>query len=110
MKIVQETTDWGKSNTPNHIYFLDDSMTKMVAYIRMGTKDKFTFKKPIGFDRRGRTFKVIKTVNTEPETIKVNGSKGSVYNLTRADGSWRCSCPGFTYRGNCKHLELAPKV
>ena len=72
--------------------------------------NKFTFKKPLGFDRRWRTFKVIKTVDTEPETIKVNGSKGSVYNLTRADGGWRCSCPGFTYRGNCKHLELAPKV
>jgi hypothetical protein len=110
MKIVQETTVWSTSNTPNHIYFVNDSMTKMEAYIPFGTGKKFTFKNPIGFDRRGRTFKVIKNIETEPETIKVAGSKGAVYNLTRADGNWVCSCPGFTFRGNCKHLALAPQV
>ena len=109
MKIIEETTVWDSPNAPNHVYFVNDSMTQMVAYIRKGTTEKFTFKKPIGFDRRGRTFKVLKSVDTEPESIKVNGSKGAVYNLTRADGHWRCTCPGFTYRGSCKHLDLAPK-
>lgn len=110
MKIIQETTVWAEPNTPNHTYFVDDSMTKMMAYIRVGTKDKVTFKSPISFDRRGRTFKVLKTVDTEPETIKVEGSKGAVYNLTRSNGSWACTCPGFTFRGKCRHLELAPKL
>jgi hypothetical protein len=109
MKIIQETTNWANGKTPNHIYFVNDSMTQMVAYIAKGTRNKFTFKKPIGFDRRGRTFTVIKNIETEPESIKIKGSKGSEYNLTRAEGNWICSCPGFTFRGNCKHLALAPK-
>ena len=45
-------------------------------------------------------------VDTEPETIKVTGSKGAIYNLTRVDNQWQCSCPGYLYRGACKHLEL----
>jgi hypothetical protein len=109
MKIVQETTVWDSPSAPNHIYFVNDSMSKMTAYIRHGTKDKFTFKKPIGFDRRGRTFTVLQSIDDESESIKVAGSKGAVYNLTRANGQWQCSCPGHTYRGTCKHLEMAPK-
>lgn len=109
MKIVQETTVWDSPAAPNHIYFVNDSMSKMTAYIRQGTTDKFTFKKPIGFDRRGRTFTVLKSIEDETESIKVAGSKGAVYNLTRANGHWQCSCPGHTYRGSCKHLEMAPK-
>ena len=45
MKIVQETTVWDIPTAQNHIYFVDDSMSKMTAYIRAGTKNKFTFKK-----------------------------------------------------------------
>jgi len=106
MKIVQETTVWDIPTAQNHIYFVDDSMSKMTAYIRAGTKNKFTFKKPIQFDRKGRTFKVLESVDTDPETIKVTGSKGEIYNLTRVDNQWQCSCPGHLYRGTCKHLGL----
>lgn len=109
MKIIQETTVWSTPSAPNHTYFVNDSMTKMVAYIRQGTTEKFTFKKPIGFDRRGRTFKVLKSIDDEQDSIRVEGSNGKFYNLTQADGQWRCSCPGYTYRGACKHLALAPK-
>jgi len=23
----------------------------------------------------------------------------------RGDGVWRCNCPGYTYRGECKHAK-----
>jgi predicted nucleic acid-binding Zn finger protein len=31
----------------------------------------------------------------------VKGSNGNTYTIE--DG--KCSCPGFTYRGNCKHVK-----
>ena len=108
MKIVQETTKWDSSGALNHIYFVDDSMSKFIAYIKAGTKEKFTFKKPIAFDRRGRAFTVLESIDTDPETIKVSGSNGAVYNLSRSNGRWNCTCPGFQFRGTCKHLALAP--
>lgn len=57
MKILQETTDW---EYPNHIYYLTDDKSKMIAYIRMPQCEHKVFKKPIGFDPRGRTFKELK--------------------------------------------------
>ena len=38
----------------------------------------------------------------------VQGSKGNTYIVTKDAGKITCTCPGFTFRGNCKHtLELA---
>ncbi len=39
-------------------------------------------------------------------TYKVPGSSGNVYTLTISKDSKSCSCPGFTYRRNCKHLSI----
>jgi hypothetical protein len=37
------------------------------------------------------------------ETVRlVQGSNGKVYEVT----SHSCTCPGFTFRGSCKHLEI----
>lgn len=33
----------------------------------------------------------------------VSGSKGQKYQVT---GQHKCTCPGFTFRGSCKHLEM----
>ena len=42
------------------------------------------------------------------EEIKVEGSKGSTYAVrkNRKTGDVTCTCPGFKYRGKCKHLPL----
>ena len=59
MKFLRETTDWG-DQCPNHIYVLDDKQEFLIAYIMAGTNEHKAFSKPIRFDKRGRTFDVVK--------------------------------------------------
>lgn len=115
MEAIKEITVWadGKSAV-NHTYLLDGD--KMVAYIRYGTTEPFYFKKPIkGFSRSGRKFEKVSdavfnmsmNVLTPIATKEVAGSKGQTYIVNLDDNT--CTCPGFTFRGNCKHVkELEP--
>ena len=43
------------------------------------------------------------------EEVKVEGSKGNTYTVRKeaTTGQLTCSCPGFKYRGKCKHLTIA---
>ena len=34
----------------------------------------------------------------------VKGSKGNEYLVIRQKGKYNCTCPGFTYRHNCRHI------
>ena len=105
MEALRETTG---GQFPPHVYLLDG--TKLVAYIKTGSQDPFYFKNGIkGFDKRGRKFEIVKpnplAVKAESR-IEIQGSKGQVYYVDREDNS--CTCPGYTFRGDCKHLkELA---
>lgn len=111
MKFYQETTEW-TTDTPNGIYLLNDSKTKMYAFIRAGSKSVFKFKNPIQIDTRRRTFKEVKnTFNFKIEEPKsenprweVLGSKGDRYIVERTENGLTCTCSGFKFRGNCKHL------
>lgn len=111
MKAILETTLWD-TPVPNHTYLVDG--TKLVAYIRQGTTEPVYFKQPIkGFDVRRRTFTELK-VNpfksppTQAHTQTVLGSKpGVTYTLNLDDNT--CTCPGFQFRGSCKHVrQLEP--
>ena len=55
MKFLQETTEW-RVPTPNHVYIFDGSSTKIVGYIKEGTTKAIKLPKPMGFDKRRRTF------------------------------------------------------
>lgn len=115
MQALRETTDWGDVSCPNHLYLLDGNC--LVAYIRQGTSEPFYFKEPIkGFDQRGRKFVPVEPnpfdapaaseLAAESNVKLVQGSKGQTYRVDVVAGS--CTCPGFTFRGTCKHLkELA---
>jgi hypothetical protein len=106
MEAFKEVTDWGNSSAPNHTYLLDGN--NLIAYIKQGDTSPFYFKNPIkGFDKRGRKFVVVKSdvfkVKKESNTIAVQGSKGQTYYVDPEAKT--CTCPGFQFRGNCKHLE-----
>lgn len=102
MRAYKEITDWA---TPNHTYLLDG--TNLIAYIKEGETTPFYFKNPIkGFDKSRRKF--IELTDNPFEVIvsstlrEVKGSKGNSYFVN--DDEHTCTCPGFTYRGKCKHI------
>ena len=35
----------------------------------------------------------------------VKGSKGNEYSVELHDKGFDCDCPGFTFRGSCKHSQ-----
>lgn len=44
---------------------------------------------------------------TKMEFVKIAGSKDNIYVVTKIDGvAKECTCPGHTYRKNCKHLGM----
>ena len=112
MKWFAETTDY-RDSVPNGIYLLDDSKSKMYAFKAKGTEAIKVFKNPIRIDVRGRKFKVndvqykTKLREEEPEgrVWEVKGSKGDVYKVSELNGNWSCTCSGFKFRGDCKHVK-----
>lgn len=112
MKWFAETTDW-KDSTPNGVYLLDDSKSKMYAFKPFGTGEIKVFKNPIRIDVRGRKFAVnqeqyktrVEEEVPEGRVFEVKGSKGDVYKVTELNGNYSCSCSGFKFRGKCKHAE-----
>jgi hypothetical protein len=61
MILAKETTKWDVDHRqPNHTYLMSDNMEKIFGYFKFNrSKDFMMFKKPIRFDKRYRTFKVI---------------------------------------------------
>jgi hypothetical protein len=111
MKFFQETTKWD-GDYANHIYLLTTDKSKMYGYIKHGTTEAQVFKKPIGIDIRGRTFREVKELgdinldNLEVDkSWTVSGSKGDKYIVEKTDTGYNCSCSGFRFRGQCKHIE-----
>lgn len=90
---------------PAHTYLLDG--TNLVAYIKVNEQKPFYFKNPIkGFDKRGRKFEKTEAttfkVKVKSHLIEVKGSNGNSYQVD--PDSRTCTCPGFTFRGSCKHI------
>lgn len=46
----------------------------------------------------------VKLTDTDYRQWTVKGSKGNEYLVIRQKGSYTCSCPGYTYRRNCRHI------
>ena len=108
MQALKETTQWPNKATPNHTYLLDGN--NLVAYIRYGTAEPKYFTSPIkGFSKSGRKFvsaskDMFDLADATVSHVKeVMGSKGDVYIVDLDEGT--CTCPGYTYRGACKHTK-----
>ena len=116
MKFYQETTDW-RDNISNGVYLLNDSKTKMFAYVKPGAKSAFKFKNPISIDTRGRKFQLVpntfgyqieKEVSANPQWT-VTGSKGDQYIVEKTENGLTCTCSGFKFRAKCKHIDSVDK-
>jgi len=117
MKYFKEVTEWSDSNATNHTYYMKDDKSAMVGYIKFGTTDLFKFKSPIRIDTRGRKFEVLKMKGESDEVyfgkkeepkkdlVEVQGSNGKVYYLEKVGSKYTCTCPGFTFRQKCKHVD-----
>jgi hypothetical protein len=113
MKTLLETTEWADGANINHVYFMDDSKSKMFAYVKFGQGLPLRFKNPIRIDTRGRKFKEvantwnfdIKEPEPEGRVWEVKGSKGDVYRVLELNGNYTCTCSGFKFRGDCKHVK-----
>ncbi len=110
MEAVRETTVWTgiEYRQPNHDYLLDGD--KVIAYRKWGQGEVITLRTPLKIDRRGRKFEKLEPdpfeapANAAENAVReVKGSKGNSYFVNTEEGT--CTCPGFTFRGACKHLE-----
>lgn len=116
VKIMQEVTDWKVPyRQPNHVYLM--SGDRVLAMSRWGTEKPQYFASQSRIDRRGRKFveikknpwrfdlnvKVVTEEKPSGQTWTVTGSRGDEYTVSLMDGRWSCTCPGATFRGQCRH-------
>jgi hypothetical protein len=106
--VLQETTDWKGASVGNGEYHVNDR-GHLVGYQGPTTEFK-KFEKPLlHFNRGGRTFNEVGTYDDEGRDsilrIPFDGSKGNTYFVTLGDDDLlQCTCPGYMYRGACKHV------
>jgi len=88
MEALREITEWTgvEYRSPNHDYLLDGD--KIIAYRPWGTAEIRVLRSGIKIDRRGRKF-----VKLDPNPFYSVDAEAHT-----------CTCPGFQFRGACKHL------
>ena len=112
MKWFAETTDY-RDAIKNGIYLLDDSKSKMYAFRSPVTNSIKVFRNPIRMDMRGRKFMVnpvqfptqVSAPEPEGRVWTVKGSRGDEYKITEVNGNYSCTCSGFKFRSQCRHIE-----
>ena len=112
MKFYQETTEYG-DKIANGVYLLDDAKDKMYAYVSPNSGTVKTFNHPIRISTKGRKFKVVKNTYgyTMPDEVAENprweiaGSKGDNYIVEKTNHGLTCTCSGYKFRGECKHVK-----
>lgn len=103
IEILQEVTVWDKVDTgiQNGIYHVN-GQGQLVGY-HPPNGDYKEFSTPMKqFSKSRRKFKKIgeREEALPAGAVQVVGSSGKIYTIT--DG--QCTCPGFKFKGNCKHV------
>jgi hypothetical protein len=108
MRAVIETTQWADGcEYYNHVYLLDGD--RCWAYIPHGTREIREFSTPRKIHRQGRRFQELsynpfKTPAPDKSSVvTVAGSGGRTYQVDVQAKT--CTCPGFLYRKQCRHVE-----
>ena len=108
MKLVMETTVFSDSKMPNHSYMLNDAGIA-IGYRKFSAGEVVRFRTPLRLDIRGRTFKLVDDLGSDAVSssniVEVAGSGTNVYSVDL--DRKQCSCTGFKYRGECKHIAIA---
>lgn len=122
LKIVKEVTEWRVPyRQPNHVYLM--SGDRVLAVSKWGKEPPQYLKTQSRMDRRGRRFieekknlwgfdmqvQVLADDKPQAQTWEVPGSKGNTYTVSLQAGRYDCTCPGATFRGHCRHIELIRK-
>jgi len=113
LEALKEVTVWNTDFQCNHTYLLDGD--KVLAYRQWHTGEPI-WGSPMRFDRRYRKFEpadlklfgIVDAPVVNSSTKVVKGSKGNEYILDLDEKT--CSCPGFKFRGKCKHVETLQAV
>ena len=103
MKWMRETTEWEDGLDCNHLYLLEGD--RAYAYVKAGTNEEMVFSKPLQLDLRGRKFEFVKDFEVptkDSSIVVVKGSKGETYEVNTEEQT--CTCPGFRFRGSCRHV------
>ena len=66
-------------------------------------------KRNILWIRDAKGSKATVKVDSDYKQWTVKGSKGNEYLVIRQKGSYTCSCPGYTFRKNCRHIQEVGK-
>lgn len=114
MKFFQEITEGG--HYPNHVYLLSDNKEYMHGYVKAGSDRLEMMKSKYRFGASKRRFKEVPNTFGFVEPVElpvadtsnrwtVKGSKGNEYTVTETDGVLTCSCSGFRFRGQCRHVK-----
>tara|TARA_Y100000385_G_C12772355_1_gene499881 strand:- start:20 stop:349 length:330 start_codon:yes stop_codon:yes gene_type:complete len=105
IEILQEVTDWGKYKVNNGIYHINGAGS-LVAYQPNADAELQVLKSPSKqFSKSRRKFTKIgeRAEEVPSHVIEATGSKGNIYFVDTEKRT--CTCPGFTFRGDCKHVK-----
>jgi|TARA_R110001592_G_scaffold267769_1_gene533822 hypothetical protein len=105
IEILQEVTDWGKYKVNNGVYHINGAGSLVAYQVNVDAKLQVLKSPSKQFSKSRRKFTKIGEREEElaNHITEVQGSKGNVYHVDTI--KMTCTCPGYTFRGNCKHVK-----